>query len=202
MKIRCVCVAIITVLAIVNKLSGFFGLFANGEFSKIIINLYSVLAVFAFAYGLYGVLMDNSKIFGRYALAYIFDLAVSAVQTIALAVTWFMTRDRLFDPQPDDQGEPQTPVSDEVRQGFQFEGGISILILLALWFLHLYFALAIWSYSYVLIHRNDLPTNMVGGHTSVGRDATPMMYLPKLGKAPAGRGNHTILRNEDDDNFV
>ncbi|KAG0223521.1 hypothetical protein BGW42_005824 [Actinomortierella wolfii] len=146
--------------------------------------------------------MDNSKIVGRYALAYMFDLAVSAVQTITLAATWFVSRDRLLDPQPDDQGEPQTPISDQVRQGFQFEGGISILILLALWCLHLYFALAVWSYSYVLIHRNDLPTNMVGGHSPVGRDATPMMYLPKLGKAPAGRGNHTILRNEEDDEFI
>jgi len=64
------------------------------------------------------------------------DLIINAIQTIALAVTWFMSRNHLLgEPQPD-QGGDSTPISDEVRQGFEFEGGISILILLSLWCLH------------------------------------------------------------------
>jgi len=72
---------------------------------------------------------------GRYALAYIADLIINAIQTIALAVTWFMSRNDLLTPHPDDDSS-STPISDEVRQDFQFEGGISILILLSLWCLH------------------------------------------------------------------
>jgi hypothetical protein len=68
----------------------------------------------------------------------VIDLIINAIQTIILAVTWFMTRnDLLGEPQPDQAGDPTTtPISDDVRQGFQFEGGISILILLSLWCLH------------------------------------------------------------------
>ncbi|KAF9142549.1 hypothetical protein BGX30_002693 [Mortierella sp. GBA39] len=194
-------VTIITVFAILNKVSGFFGIFANGGLAKVIMYLYSVFATFAFAWGLYGVLIDNTKIVGRYALAYVIDLVINAVQTIILAVTWFMTRnDLLGKPQPDQAGDPTTtPITDDVRQDFQFEGGISILILLALWCLHLYFALVVWSYSHSLIHRYDLPSNMVGGAMNSGSDSTPMMFLPRIGQ---DRGKHTVLRNEDDDEFI
>ncbi|KAF9282545.1 Inositolphosphorylceramide synthase subunit Kei1-domain-containing protein [Linnemannia elongata] len=194
-------VTIITVFAILNKVSGFFGIFANGGLAKVIMYLYSVFATFAFAWGLYGVLIDNTKIVGRYALAYVIDLIINAVQTIILAVTWFMTRnDLLGEPQPDQAGDPtSTPITDDVRQDFQFEGGISILILLALWCLHLYFALVVWSYSHSLIHRYDLPSNMVGGAMNSGSDSTPMMFLPRIGQ---DRGKHTVLRNEDDDEFI
>ncbi|KAF9578856.1 hypothetical protein BGW38_005144, partial [Lunasporangiospora selenospora] len=185
-----------------NKVSGFFGIFANGGVARVIMYLYSVFATFAFAWGLYGVLVDNTKIVGRYALAYVGDLIINAIQTIALAVTWFMSRNHLLGgsvPQEDTQvGEPpKTPISDEVRQGFQFEGGISILILLSLWCLHLYFALVVWSYAQSLIHRYDLPSNMVGGMTSPGSDASPMIYLPRLGRQD--RGKHSVLHNEDED---
>ncbi|KAF9083710.1 hypothetical protein BGX29_002939 [Mortierella sp. GBA35] len=194
-------VTIITVFAILNKVSGFFGIFANGGLAKVIMYLYSVFATFAFAWGLYGVLIDNTRIVGRYALVYVIDLIINAIQTIALAVTWFMTRNHLLgEPQPDQGGDPTTtPISDEVRQGFQFEGGISILILTSLWCLHLYFALVVWSYSYSLIHRYDLPSNMVGGAMNSGSDSTPMMFLPRIGQ---DRGKHTVLRNEDDDEFI
>ncbi|KAK3846001.1 MAG: Inositolphosphorylceramide synthase subunit Kei1-domain-containing protein [Linnemannia gamsii] len=194
-------VTIITVFAILNKVSGFFGIFANGGAAKVIMYLYSVFATFAFAWGLYGVLIDNTKIVGRYALAYVIDLIINAIQTIFMAVTWFMTRnDLLGEPQPDQNGEPtSTPITDEVRQDFQFEGGISILILLALWCLHLYFALVVWSYSYSLIHRYDLPSNMVGGAMNSGSDSTPMMFLPRIGQ---DRGKHTPLRNQEDDEFI
>ncbi|KAG0314027.1 hypothetical protein BGZ99_008427 [Dissophora globulifera] len=196
-------VTIITVFAILNKVSGFFGIFANGGLAKAIMYLYSVLATFAFSWGLYGVLVDNRKIVGRYALAYVGDLLINAVQTIALAVTWFMSRNHLLnEPQPDDSAtDPSTttPMTDEVRQGFEFEGGISIMILLALWCLHLYFALVVWSYSYSLIHRYDLPSNMVGGAVGSGSDSTPMMFLPRIRQ---DRGKHTILRNEDDEEFI
>ncbi|KAF9308188.1 hypothetical protein BGZ91_007921 [Linnemannia elongata] len=194
-------VTIITVFAILNKVSGFFGIFANGGLAKVIMYLYSVFATFAFAWGLYGVLIDNTKIVGRYALAYVIDLIINAVQTIILAVTWFMTRnDLLGEPQPDQAGDStSTPITDDVRQDFQFEGGISILILLALWCLHLYFALVVWSYSHSLIHRYDLPSNMVGGAMNSGSDSTPMMFLPRIGQ---DRGKHTVLRNEDDDEFI
>jgi len=37
--------------------SGFFGIFANGGLAKVIMYLYSVFATFAFAWGLYGVLV-------------------------------------------------------------------------------------------------------------------------------------------------
>ncbi|KAF9950609.1 hypothetical protein BGZ72_007760 [Mortierella alpina] len=193
-------VTIITVFAILNKVSGFFGIFANGGLAKIIMYLYSVFATFAFAWGLYGVLVDNTRIVGRYALAYVVDLFINAIQTIALAVTWFMSRNQLLgEPQPDQEDSTTTPISDEVRQGFQFEGGISILILLSLWCLHLYFALVVWSYSHSLIHRYDLPSNMVGGAMNSGSDSTPMMFLPRMGQ---DRGKHTVLRNEDDDEFI
>ncbi|KAF9919774.1 hypothetical protein FBU30_010547 [Linnemannia zychae] len=194
-------VTIITVFAILNKVSGFFGIFANGGLVKGIMYLYSVFATFAFAWGLYGVLIDNAKIVGRYALAYVVDLIINAVMTIGLAVTWFMSRnDLLGGPQPDQGSDPSTtPISDEVRQGFQFEGGISILILLSLWCLHLYFALVVWSYSYSLIHRYDLPSNMVGGAINSGSHSTPMMFLPRIGQ---DRGKHSVLRNEDDDEFI
>ncbi|KAF9984902.1 hypothetical protein BGZ75_003533 [Mortierella antarctica] len=193
-------VTIITVFAILNKVSGFFGIFANGGLAKIIMYLYSVFATFAFAWGLYGVLVDNTRIVGRYALAYVVDLLINAIQTIALAVTWFMSRNQLLgEPQPDQDDSTTTPISDEVRQGFQFEGGISILILLSLWCLHLYFALVVWSYSHSLIHRYDLPSNMVGGAMNSGSDATPMMFLPRMGQ---DRGKHTVLRNEEDDEFI
>ncbi|KAF9354673.1 hypothetical protein BGX34_010883 [Mortierella sp. NVP85] len=194
-------VTIITVFAILNKVSGFFGIFANGGLAKVIMYLYSVFATFAFSWGLYGVLVDNTTIVGRYALAYVVDLIINAIQTIALAVTWFMSRNHLLSgPQPDQGGDPSTtPISDEVRQGFEFEGGISIMILLALWCLHLYFALVVWSYSHSLIHRYDLPTNMVGGAMGSVSDATPMMFLPRIGQ---DRGKHTALRNQDDDEFI
>ncbi|GJJ75838.1 inositol phosphorylceramide synthase regulatory subunit [Entomortierella parvispora] len=192
-------VTIITIFAILNKVSGFFGIFASGGVAKILMYLYSVFAVFAFSWGLYGVLIDNTRIVGRYAIAYVVDLIINAIQTIALAVTWFISRNHLLgEPQPD-QGGDSTPISDEVRQGFEFEGGISILILLSLWCLHLYFALVVWSYSYSLIHRYDLPTNMVGGAMNSGSDSTPMMFLPRVGQ---DRGKHTVLRNEDDDDFI
>ncbi|KAF9431570.1 hypothetical protein BGZ76_000138 [Entomortierella beljakovae] len=165
--------------------------------------LYSVFATFAFAWGLYGVLIDNTKIVKRYALAYIVDLVINAIQTIALAAAWFMSRNTLLEsPQPDqgDQGDQNTTIiSDDVRKGFEFEGGISILILLGLWCLHFYFALVVWSYSQSLIHRYDLPTNMVGGAIGSGSDSTPMRFLPRIGQ---DRGKHTILRNEDDDEFI
>ncbi|KAG0000501.1 hypothetical protein BGZ80_001834 [Entomortierella chlamydospora] len=193
-------VTIITVFAILNKVSGFFGIFANGGLAKIIMYLYSVFATFAFAWGLYGVLIDNTRIVKRYALAYIVDLIINAIQTIALAATWFMSRNTLLEePQPDQGNQATTPISDDVRKGFEFEGGISILILTSLWCLHLYFALVVWSYSQSLIHRYDLPTNMVGGAMSSGSDSTPMMFLPRIGQ---DRGKHTILRNEDDDEFI
>lgn len=79
---------------------------------------------------------DNTTIVGRYALAYVGDLIINAIQTIALAVTWFMSRNDLLTPHPDQSDDSSTPISDEVRQDFQFEGGISILILLGLWCLH------------------------------------------------------------------
>ncbi|KAF9175581.1 hypothetical protein BGX21_004849 [Mortierella sp. AD011] len=193
-------VTIITVFAILNKVSGFFGIFANGGLAKVIMYLYSVFATFAFAWGLYGVLIDNTRIVKRYALAYIVDLIINAIQTIALAATWFMSRNTLLEgPQPDQGDQATTPISDDVRKGFEFEGGISILILTSLWCLHLYFALVVWSYSQSLIHRYDLPTNMVGGAMSSGSDSTPMMFLPRIGQ---DRGKHTILRNEDDDEFI
>ncbi|KAG0350221.1 hypothetical protein BG005_010260 [Podila minutissima] len=192
-------VTIITVFAILNKVSGFFGIFANGGLAKVIMYLYSVFATFAFAWGLYGVLVDNTTIVGRYALAYVGDLIINAIQTIALAVTWFMSRNDLLTPHPDQSDDSSTPISDEVRQDFQFEGGISILILLGLWCLHLYFALVVWSYSHSLIHRYDLPTNMVGGAMSSGSDSTPMMYLPRIGQ---DRGKHSVLRNQEDDEFI
>ncbi|KAF9116085.1 hypothetical protein BGX27_004882 [Mortierella sp. AM989] len=192
-------VTIITVFAILNKVSGFFGIFANGGLAKVIMYLYSVFATFAFAWGLYGVLIDNTSIVGRYALAYVVDLIINAIQTIALAATWFMSRNTLLEgPQPDQGDQATTPISDDVRKGFEFEGGISILILLGLWCLHLYFALVVWSYSQSLIHRYDLPTNMVGGAMGSGSDSTPMRFLPRIGQ---DRGKHTILRNEDDDEF-
>ncbi|KAF9430188.1 hypothetical protein BGZ94_007972 [Podila epigama] len=179
----------------------FFGIFADGSLAKIIMYLYSVLATFAFSWGLYGVLVDNTKIVGRYALAYVADLIINAIETIALAVTWFMSRNHLLAPSPDQSSDDSTtsPISDEVREGFQFEGGISILILLSLWCLHLYFALVVWSYSYSLIHRYDLPSNMVGGGMNSGSDSTPMMYLPRIGQ---DRGKHTALRNQEDDEFI
>ncbi|KAG0267000.1 hypothetical protein BG011_009748 [Mortierella polycephala] len=193
-------VTIITVFAILNKVSGFFGIFADGGLTKVIMYLYSVLATFAFAWGLYGVLVDNTRIVGRYALAYVVDLIINAVQTTALAVAWFMARNELLgEPQPDQDGNPATtPISDEIRRDFRFESGISMLILLGLWCLHLYFALVVWSYSYSLIHRYDLPSTMVGGAMSSGSDATPMMFLPRIGQ---DRGKHTVLRNEDDDEY-
>ncbi|KAF8949148.1 hypothetical protein BGZ46_005190 [Entomortierella lignicola] len=164
--------------------------------------LYSVFATFAFAWGLYGVLIDNNRIVKRYALAYIVDLIINAIQTIALAASWFMSRNTLLEgPQPDQEGDQTSvPISDDVRKGFEFEGGISILILLSLWCLHLYFALVVWSYSQSLIHRYDLPTNMVGGVIGTGSDSTPMRFLPRIGQQD--RGKHTILRNEDDDEFI
>ncbi|KAF9343091.1 hypothetical protein BGX26_006276 [Mortierella sp. AD094] len=193
-------VTIITVFAILNKVSGFFGIFANGGLAKVIMYLYSVFATFAFAWGLYGVLIDNTRIVKRYALAYVVDLIINAIQTIALAATWFMSRNTLLEgPQPDQGDQTTTPISDDVRKGFEFEGGISILILIGLWCLHLYFALVVWSYSQSLIHRYDLPTNMVGGAMGSGSDSTPMMFLPRIGQ---DRGKHTVLRNEDDDEFI
>ncbi|KAF9912643.1 hypothetical protein BX616_010285 [Lobosporangium transversale] len=192
-------VTIITVFAILNKVSGFFGIFANGGLAKVIMYLYSVFATFAFAWGLYGVLLDNTKIVGRYALAYVVDLIINAVQTTALAVTWFMSRNHLLgEAQPDGDGD-STPISDDVRKGFEFEGGISIIILLGLWCLHLYFALVVWSYAQSLIHRYDLPSHMVSGTMSSGSDATPMMFLPRIGQ---DRGKHSILHNQDDDEFI
>lgn len=84
---------------------------------------------------------DNTRIVGRYALAYVADLIINAIQTIALAVTWFMSRNDLLTPHPDQSDDSSTPISDEIRQDFQFEGGISILILLSLWCLHVSLAL-------------------------------------------------------------
>jgi hypothetical protein len=40
---------------------------------------------------------------------------------------------------------------------------------------------------------------MVGGAMNSGSDSTPMMFLPRIGQ---DRGKHTVLRNEDDDEFI
>ncbi|KAL1936376.1 hypothetical protein VTP01DRAFT_510 [Rhizomucor pusillus] len=133
-------VVVITIIGILNKLSGFYGVisFDLSDPVAFALYIYSLLAVAAFAQGLYGICKENIRIVRWYTMFYWVDCLISLVTTILFAVRWFVYTDHSLPELANDPVKQQ-----EHDQSFQMEGFVSIALLAILRLVHFYFAIVL-----------------------------------------------------------
>ncbi|KAI7858796.1 Inositolphosphorylceramide synthase subunit Kei1-domain-containing protein [Circinella umbellata] len=136
-------VLIITIFGILNKLSGFYGIisFDTSDPIAFVVYIYSLLAIFVFARGLYGIHTDNVRAVRWYAIFYWVDCLISIITTTVFAVKWYVYTDHSLPELANDPVKQQE--HDDV---FRMEGVVSIIVLVALRMVHIYFAVVLTSY--------------------------------------------------------
>ncbi|CAO3596573.1 unnamed protein product [Absidia cylindrospora] len=143
-------VLIITIFGILNKLSGFYGLisFDFTDPVALAVYIYSLLAVFVCAYGLYGLHTEDMKIIRLYVIFYWVDCLISIATTIWFATKWYAFTDHSLPELADDLVKQKE--HDDV---FRMESIVSICVLVVLRLVHVYFAFVITSYYRSLGHQ-------------------------------------------------
>ncbi|CDS13019.1 hypothetical protein LRAMOSA05203 [Lichtheimia ramosa] len=136
-------VLIITIFGILNKLSGFYGLISLDTSDPVAfaVYIYSLCGVGIFAYGLYGLHTDNIRIVRWYTMFYWLDCFVSAVTTTIFAVKWYVYTDHSLPELADDPSKQQ-----EHDDDFRMESIVSIIMLVGLRMVHVYFAIVLTVY--------------------------------------------------------
>ncbi|CAO3612126.1 unnamed protein product [Cunninghamella echinulata] len=142
-------VLIITIFGILNKLSGFYGLisfdFSDGV--AFAVYIYSLLALMACCYGLYGIHTHNLKILHWYTIFYWMDCIISTATTIWFATKWYVYTDHSLTDVMDDMKQQ------EHDESFKMESIVSVSLLVVLRCIHFYFALIITNYYRSMGHR-------------------------------------------------
>ncbi|KAG2176149.1 hypothetical protein INT43_005382, partial [Umbelopsis isabellina] len=151
----------------INKLSGIYG-FISMDFEDplaFMSYIYSVFALAAYAYGGYALKVESVKALRRYTLFYWFDLILNAVAAALFSVRWFVFTDHSL---PDNADDGIT--EEQHEQLFKMESSVSIVILVILWLVHVYFGFVLTSYYTYMKRRNILPVPTSFDRTSEGFD--------------------------------
>ncbi|KAI8647354.1 Inositolphosphorylceramide synthase subunit Kei1-domain-containing protein [Parasitella parasitica] len=136
-------VYLITIIGLLNKLSGFYGLISL-DYSNIFVvcvHVYSLLALFVFGFGLYSLSRDKFNFIRWFTLLYWVDFIVSTITTIVFSVQWFIYTDHSL---PELENDPEQKQQHD--DSFRAESIVSIVILCLVRFIHLYFAHVITCY--------------------------------------------------------
>ncbi|KAI9314975.1 Inositolphosphorylceramide synthase subunit Kei1-domain-containing protein [Dichotomocladium elegans] len=136
-------VLIISIFGILNKLSGFYGLISLDTSDPVafVVYIYSLLSIIIFAQGLYGIHTENVRIVRWYVIFYWLDCIVSAITTAIFAIKWYVYTDHSL---PELAGDPaKQKEHDDV---FRMEGIVSVVMLVVLYLVHIYFAVVLTMY--------------------------------------------------------
>ncbi|KAI8136743.1 Inositolphosphorylceramide synthase subunit Kei1-domain-containing protein [Fennellomyces sp. T-0311] len=136
-------VVIITIFGMLNKLSGFYGLISFDVSDPLAFTIYicSLLAVFVFARGLYAIHTNDVKFIRWFIIFYWADCLLSMISTTLFAVKWYVYTDHSLPELADDPVKQQQ--HDDV---FRMESIVSIIMLVVLRMVHIYFAIVLTSY--------------------------------------------------------
>ncbi|KAG2230393.1 hypothetical protein INT48_004204 [Thamnidium elegans] len=140
-------VYLITIIGLINKLSGFYGLISLDYSEPVVvcIHVYSLLALGIFSAGLYGIHNDKYSFIRSFALFYWGDFVISTMTTIYLAIQWFLYTDHSL---PELAGKlEETQQHDDT---FRAESIVSIVFLGLIRVTHFYFAIVLTQYYYSL----------------------------------------------------
>ncbi|CAB4419117.1 unnamed protein product [Rhizophagus irregularis] len=156
-------VVLITVFALLNKVSGFFGiptLFYGGGIVSIISYIYSIIASIAIVYFLfYGVFPENPKIIRYYSIFYWIDLIANGLFTIIFGIWWYLVVDHLPLAETENQksnNETATVLgTSPTLPAWKTESAIAIANLVAVTFVHIYFAFVVNSYAILVQKRQS-----------------------------------------------
>nr|CAG8482695.1 12464_t:CDS:2 [Entrophospora candida] len=153
-------VILITVFALLNKISGFFGIptiFYGGGFISIISYLYSIIITFVILYCLLnGILKENPTVIQLYSKIYWTDLIINIIFTITFGISWFYTINhspsKITSSFNNDNTTTTSSDGDELLPikktlSWKKESIISVTCLVIVSIIHVYFALLVQSYS-------------------------------------------------------
>ncbi|CAG8578830.1 15028_t:CDS:2 [Acaulospora morrowiae] len=162
-------VILITTFSLLNKLSGFFGMFTifyGGDAISIISFFYSIIAAVAFAYFLYfGVLREDPRILGFYSLFYWLDLIVNILFTFAFEVMWYLVMDHApLRPKERDNDDTISPQGTSSLPAWKVESTIANLILASVTVVHIYFGFVVHAYAR-FIEKHHHSTSRTSGFT-------------------------------------
>ncbi|RIA86419.1 Inositolphosphorylceramide synthase subunit Kei1-domain-containing protein [Glomus cerebriforme] len=194
-------VILITVFALLNKVSGFFGiptLFYGGGIISIISYIYSIIASIAIVYFLlYGVFPENPTILKYYSIFYWIDLAVNGLFTIIFGIWWYLVVDHLplaeIENQNSNNNETATILgTTPTLPAWKTESAIAIISLIAVTLVHIYFAFVINSYA-MLVQKKQTYF-LASGTTAAARLSTSGMAL-----LDNPQTRHVNIDDDDDD---
>lgn len=153
-------VVLITIFALLNKISGFFGIptiFDGGGTSSIISYIYSIIASIAITYFLlYGVFPENPKIIRYYSHFYWMDLFINVLFTSIFGIWWYLITDHLLLAETEKPKQNNELINNKeavkvletsTLPAWKAESAIAIIILISTALIHGYFALVIHSYA-------------------------------------------------------
>ncbi|OZJ04140.1 hypothetical protein BZG36_02838 [Bifiguratus adelaidae] len=139
---------LIALFAVINKLSGFFGVFAWDYTDPVAVAgyFYSIISTVILSYGLVGLIKDSLPKVRILVYFYWIDVLIGTLNTILLTIIWFIYTEHHTIPDPsysEDEAEDREENFDKV---WAMEEGVTIAILAMLWVLHLYFGLVLLAY--------------------------------------------------------
>ncbi|GES96125.1 DUF1753-domain-containing protein [Rhizophagus clarus] len=180
-------VVLISIFALLNKVSGFFGiptLFDGGGIISIISYIYSIIASIAIAYFLfYGVFPENPRIIKYYSIFYWIDLIVNGLFTIIFGIWWYLVVDHLplaeTENQKSNDNETGTVLgTSPTLPAWKTESAIAIANLVAVTFVHIYFAFVVNSYAILVQKRQSyFPTSGIISNTRISA-SDKKKYIP------------------------
>ncbi|RCH92226.1 hypothetical protein CU097_010399 [Rhizopus azygosporus] len=136
-------VYLITTIGLLNKLSGFYGLISleYGDPFAVLAHVYSLIALFIFSLGLYGINNNHHTLIRSYAIFYWIDFVIGSLMTVYFAFQWFIFTDHSLPEIADDVDK--TRQHDDI---FKTESIVSITILCVIRMVQIYFACIITEY--------------------------------------------------------
>ncbi|KAG9290481.1 hypothetical protein G9A89_002456 [Geosiphon pyriformis] len=148
-------VYLITITALLNKISGFYGvllLFYGGGVISVISYIYSILTAAVFGYSLYGISKDDQEIILFYSQFYWVDLAINTIFTLVFACHWYFVNDHAPLAKdaidlPSTQYTKWKNASPSSLPAWKAESTFAVLFLLVASVVHIYFAIVVRSFA-------------------------------------------------------
>ncbi|RHZ86938.1 hypothetical protein Glove_42g40 [Diversispora epigaea] len=193
-------VIFITVVSLLNKLSGFFGIpaiFYGGGIISIASFIYSIVTSIAFTYFLYeGVLKEDPKKLQIYSLFYWGDLIINILFSFTFEMLWYFKMNHVpLRPSDNNENNDNNTISTEgnsTTPAWKVESTIANLILAAVTIAHIYFTFVVHTYAHCVV-KSRHSNNSSSIHSSP-RISTSNLALLKSENGSSSR--HTTV--EDD----
>lgn len=154
-------VTIISLLSLLNKVAGVYGIlaiFSGGSWAQLSMYVYSILTIGLVLYGLQATGEENPRKTFFYSNFLLADHLISSIFTVLFGVEWYLNnphdgrRIANSDAQKDMMNPNAPDLSPELRkqaaqQIWNTEKGFASLILISVWLSKLYFILVVYSFA-------------------------------------------------------